>query len=382
MTGQMGDRPPDLAIFAATSGHSGVDRIIANLLPELDRAGIRVDLLRIRDHGPYPEQIPLGTRIVNLGSRHVATSLPALVRYLRAVRPPVILSDKDRVNRTVLRARALARSGTRCAVRLGTTVSVNLVAKARLEAWLQRRSMKRYGRADMIIVPSEGAADDLAAVSGIERQRIHVLPNPVVGADLAARTADPPPHPWLADTESPVIMGVGSLSARKDYATLMRAFARVRERRRCRLIVLGRGPEKERLLALAADLGVGADVTLPGFADNPYAWMARARVFAHSSRWEGLGIVLVEALALGLPIVATDCPSGPSEVLDRGRFGRLVPVGDPAAMSAALEDALDAPDDPATLRRAARRFRIDVTASAYIDALGLVPAARPAARTP
>lgn len=370
-------RPPrdstDLAIFAATSGHSGVDRIIANLLPELDRRGIRVDLLHVRNHGPDPGRVPAGTRVVELGTRHLSTSLPALVRYLRSARPTVLLSDKDRANRTALRARALADVPTRCAVRLGTTVSVNLAAKARLEAWIQRRSMKRYGQADTIIVPSEGAADDLAGVSGIPRERISVLVNPVVGESLEYRPVIPPPHPWLKDPAIPVIMGVGSLTARKDYATLVRAFARLRARQHCRLVIVGDGPEKAHLLALATELGVSDDLALPGFTHDPYAWMAQARVFAHSSRWEGLGIVLIEALALGLPIVATNCPSGPAEVLDHGRHGQLVPVGEPAAFADALERALEQPHDPERLRRAAHRFRIDTATSAYIEALGLTP---------
>jgi len=364
-------REPDLAIFAATSGHSGVDRLVANLLPELHASGLAVDLLQVRDHGPRPEVIPDSARCVDLGSRHLATSLIPLVRYLRTARPKVMLSDKDRANRVALWARRLARVDTRCAVRLGTTVSVNLANKAPLEAWWQRRSMRRYERAETIIVPSEGAADDLARVAEIPRDRIHVLANPVVGPEFAEDIREPAPHPWLADDDIPVILAVGSLTPRKDYATLVRAFAQLRAERVCRLIILGDGPEREPLTTLAESHGVAGDVTLPGFTANPYPWMRHADAFAHSSRWEGLGIVLVEALALGLPIVATDCPSGPSEVLADGRHGWLVPVGDSRAMAGALAHALDHSPDRHELQAAASRYRTDTATAAYLNALGL-----------
>lgn len=362
---------PDLAVFAATSGHSGVDRIIANLLPAFVRAGVRVDLLRIRRHGPYIDPLPEGVRAIDLGSRHVGTSLGPLYRYLRRHRPRVLLTDKDRTNRTALRARLLAHAPTRCFVRLGTTVSVNLAAKPPLEAWLQRRSIARYGRADGVIVPSRGAADDLSRFSGLARDRIQVLPNPIVSPALATLAAEPCPHPWLETGADPVILAVGSLTARKDYATLVRAFARLRQSHRCRLVILGTGREHDPLRALAVELGVGEDLLLPGFSANPYAWMGRATAFAHTSRWEGLGIVLVEALALGLPAVATDCPSGPAEVLDGGRYGQLVPVGDDAAVAEALGRVLDDRPAPETLRAAAEPYRIDTAAAAYLQALGL-----------
>lgn len=365
------DMSPDLALFAATSGHSGVDRIVANLLPEFARTGVRVDLLQVHGHGPHVNPLPEGVRRIELGSHHVTTSLWPLYRYLRRHRPRVLLSDKDRTNRTALRARRLARVPTRCFVRLGTTVSVNLEAKGRLEAWLQRRSIARYGQADGVIVPSRGAADDLARLSGLARDAIVVLPNPIVSPALEELARAPSPHAWLDDPDVPVILGVGSLTSRKDYPTLVRAFAQLRRTRPCRLVILGEGGDETRLHELARELGVGKDVLLPGFSANPYAWMARAAVFAHSSRWEGLGIVLVEALALGLPVVATDCPSGPAEVLDHGNYGRLVPVGDTSAMAEALGSAIDDPEDAATLRRAAEPYRIDTAAHAYLRTLCL-----------
>ncbi len=365
-----GDR---LAVFVATSGHSGVDRVIGNLLRQLDAWGIGVDLLKIRNHGPYLDGDSLpNVRLWDLDRAHVTGSLPALVRYLRRERPLAMLTDKDRVNRIAILARRLAGVSTRLAVRVGTTVSVNLASRNGFERWWERTSMRRlYPLADCVLVPSEGAADDLVDYTGIERGHIRVVRSPIVIPDLGDRAREPVDHPWLTDPELPVVLGVGELGYRKDFETLVRAFARVRRRRPCRLIILGRGRRREALLALAAQLGVAEDVDLPGFYPNPYAFMARANLFVLSSRWEGFGNVLVEALALHTPVVATDCPSGPREVLAGRNIGTLVPVGGVEPMAAAIGAWLDAECPEADFERAVSDYRSETSVRAYLDALGI-----------
>ena len=356
-----------LALFAATSGHSGVDRVLRNLVGQFDAWGLGVDLLRIRGHGPRIDLPPVtGVRPVDLDTAHVNGALPALVRYLRRVRPAALLTDKDRVNRIAIIARALAGVDTRLTVRLGTTVSVNLADRGRLERMVQRASMRHlYPRADAVLVPSAGVADDLAAYAGIERGHIHVVQSPIVTPRLAEMAAQPVSHPWLAPGQPPVILGVGELGFRKDFATLVRAFARVRRQRPCRLVILGRGRRKAELEGLVGELGVAADFDLPGFHPNPYAFMARAGLFVLSSRWEGMPVVLVEALACGTPVVATDCPSGPAEVLAGGHCGALVPVGDDAAMAAAITHWLGRRPEPDALEQTVAPYRIEVSARAY-----------------
>ncbi|MCF7990189.1 MAG: glycosyltransferase [Thiohalocapsa sp.] len=369
-----------VAIFAATSGHSGVDRVVANLAAQFDEWAIPVDLLRIRGHGPDVALEGMRhARRIDLGAAHVNTALPALVRYLRRERPAALLTDKDRVNRVAIIARMLAGAGaaadmpaTRLAVRLGTTVSVNLASRGALERRLQQASIRRlYPLADCIVVPSQGVADDLVSALGVEPALIRVAYSPIVSDRLRTLSLAAVDHPWLADGAPPVILGVGELGARKDFATLVRAFALLRARRPCRLLILGRGRQRERLLALAAESGVAGDVELAGFHDNPYAFMARAALFVLSSRWEGFGIVLAEALACGTPVVSTDCPSGPAEILDGSRHQRLVPVGDSDALAAAMADALSVRPDREALRRGAERFSTEASARAYLAALGL-----------
>jgi glycosyltransferase involved in cell wall biosynthesis len=363
---------PRIAVFAATSGHSGVDRILSNLIDQWASWGLHVDLLQVRGHGPTLVDVSPGVRCIDLGSAHVNGALPGLVRYLRRERPRALLSDKDRVNRIAILARLLARSQTRLVVRLGTTVSVNLASRRFTERWLQRTSIRHlYRLADSILVPSQGVATDLREQLGVDVARIEVAPSPVVSPRLHELSAAPVDHPWLQPSASPVILGVGELGARKDFATLIRAFASVRSGRPCRLVILGRGRQREALLSLARELGVADSVDLPGFVPNPYPFMKRAALFVLTSRWEGLGLVIVEALACGTPVVSTDCPSGPREILEACCPEQLAPVGDHAALARIIARTLDRPPAKERLIERADAFSVTSSARAYLRALGI-----------
>ncbi len=365
-------REQRLAVFAATSGHSGVDRNLKNLIPAFAARGVAVDILNVRGHGPVLTTLPSGVRVIDLGASHVNTSFAALVHYLRREPPAVLLSDKDKVNRLALWARRYAGVTTRVAVRLGIHVSTNLAERGWFERTVQTFSIRRfYPWADVILVPSQGVADDLAALGRLPRDKVCVVPNPVVTPELEALAAQPVSHPWFEDASVPVILGVGELGARKDFETLIKAVALVRRERRCRLLILGRGRQREALLALGATLGLGDDLALPGFVANPYAYMSRASVFASASRFEGFANVIAEALAVGVPVVATDCPSGPREILEDGRHGRLVPIGDAAAMAQAITATLTAPPLRTGLQAAAQRYHVTRVADDYLRALDL-----------
>ena len=225
--------------------------------------------------------------------------------------------------------------------------------------------------ADVIIAVSAGVADDLAQSAGLSRAAIRVVYNPVVDQDVAERAAEPLDHPWFLPGAAPIVLGVGRLTAQKDFQTLIRAFARVRAERSARLVILGEGrPEVHAgLLALAASLGCATDVDLPGFVLNPFAYMARAGVFVLSSLHEGLPGVLIQALACGCPVVSTDCPSGPAEILDDGRYGSLVPVGDHLAMAQSILATLVRPPERSALAARGAEFSVDRAVTLYMDAL-------------
>ncbi len=374
---------PKIACFFATSGHSGVDRAMKHLIPAILDRGYPVDLLHVRKHGPYIEAKLPGLNIIDLGSKHVYPSLPAVVRYLKREQPFVMLSDKDRVNRTAIFSKWLAGVNTRLVLSSGTTISIDLASRDWLDRWLQRTSMgKLYPYADEVIVTSKGVADDMADYTGLARNRISVVPSPVVASTLFTDKLPRPDHPWFQPGEPPVILGVGELGHRKDFATLIRAFAGVRKIRNCRLVILGKGKQHEMLLALAEELGLSEDVDLAGFQPNPYAFMQHAAVFAFASLWEGLGFVLIEALAVGTPVVSTDCPSGPREILQEGKYGALIRLGDDQQMAKEIINALDNPLSKETLQEAAKAYEIETSTSAYLASFDLPPYAEEYWRIP
>lgn len=362
----------DLAIFLATSGHSGVDRLAKNLVPALARRGYRIDLLHIQNHGPTLSEIPEGVRVIELGTRHVYPSLWSVAHYLRREKPHSMFCDKDRVNHTALLARAMAGASTHLTLSMGTTVSIDLAHRGFLHRWKTRLSMgKLYGFAENVIVTSEGVADDMAEHTGLKRNLINVVPCPVVPDRVFTENFRKPNHPWFSDNGPPIIMGLGELGSRKDFVTLIRAFARIRPEYPSRLMIIGRGRDRERLLATAHELGVADAIDLPGFVEAPYAYLAQASLFAFTSLWEGLGFALIEALAIGIPSVSTDCPSGPREILGNGKYGPLVPVGDHVSLATAMLQTLRNPLPKAALQEAARPYEIENATSAYAKALNL-----------
>jgi len=210
---------------------------------------------------------------------------------------------------------------------------------------------------------------DLAQLMNVSRERITVIYNPsVVQAEVQAKAQAPLDHPWFKPDQPPVILAVGRLQVQKDYPTLIRAFALVRQTRPVRLLILGEGKERPLLEALVKELGLEQDVSLPGFVLNPYAYMARAALFVLSSRWEGLPTVLIEALCCGAPVVSTDCPSGPREILRDGQYGPLVPVGGVNALARAIETTLAA-KTPKPPSESWRPYELETVVSQYTHLL-------------
>jgi glycosyltransferase involved in cell wall biosynthesis len=364
--------PFRVAIFVSFSGQGGVERMILNLCEGLSRTGLLVDLVLVKAESLHEMELPAGVTIVNLNARHTLTSLIALVRYLRAVRPVALLAAKDRAIKVAALARAFARVPVRLVGRLGTTVSAALEGQGRLRRAAWHAGMRRfYPRVDRIVAVSEGVAADVRQITGLSPGRVQVVRNPVWTSRLERLASEPARHPWFSGRSVPVILGAGRLTRQKDFPTLVRAFAQARAKRPCRLVILGDGRQRDELLALAKELGVADDVALPGFQRNPYAWLARASLFVLSSAWEGSPNVLTEALALGVPVVATDCPSGPREILAGGRYGKLVPVGDADALAGAMIETLERPLPRETLQEAARPYTLEASTSGYLEALGL-----------
>ncbi len=364
--------PHRLAVLVAFTGDGGVENMITNLLHGFVAEGMEVDLVLLKARGGHLERIPPEVRVVRLDVSTSLLALPALVRYLRRARPTAMLVAKDRASRIALIARRLAGVDTRLVLRMGMHLSGSLAGKSALRRWSRYLPVRRlYPWADRIVTVSEAVADDLSTIGHIPRDRFTVIRNPAIPDDLNTRAAAPVDHPWLQpDSTTPVILGVGRLTAQKDFPTLIQAFAKLSRQRALRLIILGEGPERQALQTLCRDLGIDDQVQLPGFQANPHAWMARSSLFVLSSRYEGSPNALVEAMALGTPAVATDCPSGPAEITDHGRIAPLVPVGDPDALAAAMARVLEAPPSGSMLRDAVAAYRVPVSARHYLEVLG------------
>ncbi len=366
-----------LAVLIAYTGDGGVEKMMNNLLRGFVDAGVTVDLLLLKARGGHVREIPEGVNVIRLHARTSLLALPAVYRYLHDARPDALLAAKDRAGRVALLGRRFARVPTRVVLRMGMHLSGSLAGKS----WLQRSARYLpvrwlYPWADAIITVAPAVADDLATIAQLPRDRFEVIANPTISPAMYRQADETPGHPWLDATDAdpiPVIVAAGRLRPQKDFATLIKAFARVRESRVVRLIILGEGTERTRLEQWARDLGVERDIDLPGFHDNPYAFMRRAAAFALSSRFEGAPNVLVEAMALGTPVVATDCPSGPRTILDGGRHGPLVPVADPEALAAGIVQALDHPTPGDQLRRAVSDYTIESSAQRYLQVLGIEP---------
>lgn len=333
-----------IALFIPSLGASGAERVAVNLGRGLARAGNPVDLVVAYAKGSLLSEIPAGVRLVDLHATRMLSSLPALVRYLRQERPAALISFMDHANIVALWGRKLAGPPTRVVATVHNTISVATKAPNNHRSRLMPLFIRAFYRwADGIVAVSQGAADDLVATTGLPADRVKVIYNPVITTDLLAASNAPAPHPWLAPGQPPVIIGAGRLTPQKDFSNLLRAFARVRARREARLIILGEGVERPILEALITQLGIGKDVALLGFQPGVYPYLASAAVFVLSSAWEGLPTALIEALALTRNVVSTDCPSGPREILQRGRLGRLVPVNDSEKLAEAILASLDDP---------------------------------------
>lgn len=358
-----------VALYLPSLRGGGAERVMVTLAQGFAERGFRVDLVLAHAEGPYLGEVPSTVRVVDLGSSGVLASLPRLVRYLREERPEALLSTLDHANLVVLWARRIARVPLRVIVRAAINVGVNSDNSVDPKDRVILRLVQCFYRwADAVVAVSQGVADDLVRVTGIPRGKVHVIYNPAVTAEIFRKSKQPLDHPWFAPGEPPVVLAVGRLAAQKDYPTLIRAFALVRGERSARLLILGEGQQRPHLEQLVHELGVGTDVCLAGFEDNPYRHMARAAVFVLSSRWEGLPNALIEALALGTPVISTDCPSGPAEILHGGDYGALVPVGDSAGLARAILQSIG--DQAAVVPpHAVARFRPEIVCNLYVNLL-------------
>jgi exopolysaccharide biosynthesis WecB/TagA/CpsF family protein len=359
-----------VAFFMHDLSGGGVERMRLSLIDALRKRNICTTLIVSNRRGSLSPLVPPDLPVVELRIGRTLSAVTKLIAFLKQARPDVLVSSLDHNNIVAMIACACSGVPTRLVICQHTALSAEhgMGWKYRLVPWAY---WLLQGTADGIVAVSRGVADDLVATAGIARKRISTIYNPVIGADFDKRQEGSAPHPWLRhDTcyahMRPVFVFAGRLTAQKDPGTLLAALKLFMEHRPARLIVLGEGEQEGDLRRLARERNLDDAVHFAGFQANPLPWIRHADALVSSSRYEGLGNTIVEALACGTPVIATDCPHGPAEILLQGELGRLVPVGDAAALAKAMYDQLDSEVDRARLKARAADFTAEACAEAHL----------------
>jgi len=411
----MNDTPPTetraarIAVLLPSLEGGGAERSMLNLIKGFLAQGRTVDLVLCQAKGALIRDIPEGANLVELEAvnglrarwmaatgnirdffvllrpilltKKIAPELAritALQQYMQSARPDVVLSALTYANIALIWAKQMSGSSVSIIVSERIALSSYCAAPSNSRKWRWRYLpgvvRRTYPGADSVIAVSHHAADELITDIGLSRQSVKIIHNPVVDDTLRASAKVALDHPWFAPDSAPVILAVGRMTEQKDFPTLMRAFAQVRRYTPVRLVILGEGRLRADLWQLAEDLGIQEDVDMPGFVDNPFQYMARAKVLVLSSLYEGLPGVLIQALACGCPVVSTDCPGGSREILGDGDYGALVPVGEVEPMATAIRTEMAQPSNRDKLLRRAQDFSVDRAVNHYLDLLDSIVA--------
>jgi glycosyltransferase involved in cell wall biosynthesis len=347
----------------------GAERVAVNLANGFVQRGYSVDMVLLSAKGEFLTDLLPSIRVVDLDVKRMRWAMPSLVGYLRQTRPAAILVSMWPLTLCAIWARTLSRVTTRLVVAEHTTWSRSELLERWLLSWQVRNSMHYFfPSSDAIVAVSQGAAEDLARLANLDSKAITIIYNPVTcNAKLSASSPLDPDGWWTGPHRK--VLAVGALKAVKDYATLLQAFARLCQRVEARLLILGEGELRSALEVQVRQLGIEANVFMPGFVKDVSPYYQQADLHVLSSTCEGFGNVIVEALQAGTPVVSTDCPSGPSEILCDGQFGRLVPVGDAHLLALAMGDSLAASHDTGALKSRAQDFSIDKAVDRYLELL-------------
>jgi glycosyltransferase involved in cell wall biosynthesis len=363
-----------MAFFIRALDGGGAQRDAILLANGLSGLGIKVSILTLVADGKLRHLVNESVRVHHIPAKRLATAVPALRNAIRELKPTVLFSSEAAANLVAFAAvRSLAPN---CRPKLVLReVTAPSIAR-RLDPYFQNRLAFHaigyaYARADRVLTLTEGARRDLISNFGVPAERISVMTSNAVIDPATAERLVLKGREKDGPREKGLIVALGRLSPEKDHLTLLEAIADLRERMSVRLVIAGEGPMRPALEEAVVRLGLSDDVMLVGVTPDPFEWLLKADVLVSSSKFEGLGNVLIEALACGTPVVSTDCPYGPREVLDGGRLGQLVPIGDSKALSSAIELTLSRPVDRNLLRRAAQRHTAQQAATFLMTNLGL-----------
>lgn len=334
-----GVAPKRVLFFRPSMAEGGADRVTHTVLRLLDRERFAPELALMRMEGPFLDDLPSDVTVHSVRAPRLALAAPSLALLMRKLKPDVVFSTSSTGN--IVAATAHLASGSKARLVLSERTPLfregNRDAKHKAFAWAKRAS---YRRADLVTAVAGGIAAQLVGELGLPPALVRVVDNPMIDESMLEQAAEPVEHPFF-DGKAPVILACGRMVALKDYPTLLRVFAEVRESKpTARLVILGDGPSRGMLEHLAQNLGLGGAVWFAGFDRNPFRYMARSSLLLHTSRAEGMPGAQIQAMACGIPVVATDCEFGPREVISHGENGFLAPVADIGALAARVKELL------------------------------------------
>lgn len=354
-----------VSLFIHSFRGGGAEKMMVTIGNELQHRGYSIELVLVNSSGPYKSRVDPSIPVIEVGGENTLEIQYNLWKHLRSSNSEVLLSTMEIPNIVSVVATRWPNS-IPVILRVANINSMkNRHGRYRLIPFLKRLT---YQRAEAIVTISDGVAVDLSKVTGINRQEMKTIYNPAYNSEISKKSCQPVDHTWL-DDEKRVVIGVGNMKPQKNFSTLLRAVGYLQLWKDTHLIILGKGDLRDELIQQATNLGIRKRVSFPGFVDNPYAYMAKADVFVLSSAWEGFGNVIVEAMACGTPVVCTDCPGGPAEILDNGEYGPLVPVGDEKSMAEAIKKMLENPTESDVLISRAKDFMMEKIVDQYEDVL-------------
>lgn len=352
---------PDIALFVSSLDGGGAHKMMIQIAKGLSKLGRDVDLVVIKKRGPLIDSVPDNVNIVTLRSQRALTSWLSLTKYVVRNKPDAVLATPVSTTIPAVWAKIISPVDFRLILRIPVVLSKTQFynnPQDRTQRVLPNLINRFYPYTDRYVAISQGVANDLEDTFGVQNEKIDVIYNPAIDDELMQKKTKTVDHAFFNESQ-PVIVGAGRLTDQKDFPTLINAFEITLDQKDARLIILGEGEKRNQLEKLVEAKGLTEKVALPGFVDNPFPYMEQADVFVLSSAWEGFGNVIPEALACGTPVVSTDCESGPREILDNGKYGELVDVGDSEDLSKKIIKTIDCTVDEEKLINRAMDFHIN-----------------------
>ncbi len=351
-----------ITFFIPSLRGGGAERVFVNLANEFANNGFDVDLVLVQKEGPYLGEVDKKIKIIDLKSKRVLFALIPLIFYLRKNKPSHILSTLTHANIIAIIAKKISLVNSKIIIRQEIYFSSIPSNKLKLIASFV------YRKSDVVVALSKDMADNLIKNININKNQLVVINNPII-EKIEKEFSDVISHPFFRNKEGKIILSIGRLSEQKDFRNLILSFSQIREESNAKLIILGEGDERINLNKLIKELNLEEYIDMPGFINNPYKYMANSDLFVLSSKYEGFPNVLIESLACGIPIISTDCPSGPREILDDGKYGKLVPVGDVDALAKAIGESLKESVNIKELKERSRDFDIKKIFNEYLKLL-------------